>query len=78
MLASFSARNNDATFPVNKFFAGTVIFPRVNPATKVRGLYIFTGVRTSYGGIARYLQEPSRVYEKRTVGRDTRNLTSTR
>lgn len=41
--------NNDATFPVNKFLAGTIIFPRVNsePTKTEEGLYIFFPVCTA-------------------------------
>lgn len=41
--------NNDATFPVNKFLAGTIIFPRVNsePTKTEGGLYIFFPVCTA-------------------------------
>lgn len=42
MFDPFATVNNDATFPVNKFLVGTIIFPRVNSATKTgREGYIF-------------------------------------
>lgn len=40
MFGPFATGNNDVTFPVNKFLAATIIFPRVNSATKTgRAVY---------------------------------------
>lgn len=52
MFGPFATVNNDATFPVNKFLVGTIIFPRVNSARKTEGgLYIFPVCTTEWPSI---------------------------
>lgn len=65
MFGPFATGNNDATFPVNKFLAATIIFPRVNSATKTGRAVYFSRLQ----GMGRYLHEAVRVYEKRNGAR---------
>lgn len=51
MFGPFATGNNDATFPVNKFLAATIIFPRVNSATKTGRAVYFSRLQDGNGQV---------------------------